>query len=41
MRRKSLGMAAAVGMLMLVAGAPFEGGAMEAAGQQEMTEIRS
>ena len=38
MRRKSLGVAAAVGMLMLVAGAPFEGGAMEAAGQQEMTE---
>ena len=38
MRRKSLGVAAAVGMLMLVAGASFEGGAMEAAGQQEMTE---
>ena len=38
MRRESLGVAAAVGMLMLVAGAPFEGGVMEAAGQQEMTE---
>ena len=38
MRGKSLGMAAAVAALMLGSGVPFEGGAMEAAGQQEMTE---
>ncbi len=38
MRGKSLGVAAAVVALMLGSGVPFEGGAMEAAGQQEMTE---
>ena len=31
---KSFGMAAAVAALMLGSGAPFDGGAMEAAGQQ-------
>ena len=38
MRRKSIGLAAAVVALMLGSGALFEGGGMEAAGQQEMTE---
>ena len=38
MRAKSLGVAAAVVALMLGYGAPFDGGATEAAGQQEMTE---
>ena len=38
MRRKSFGMAAAVVALVFASGAPFDGGAMEAAGQQEMSE---
>ena len=38
MSLKSAGMAAAIVALMLGSGAPFEGGAVEAAGQQEMTE---
>ena len=38
MSLKSAGMAAAVVALMLGSGAPFDGGAVEAAGQQEMTE---